>query len=151
MTKFRFSFQKILDLKENEKEFAQLQMANAIKKQEESQRRKDEIYQKIITTQNLMNEKQSCGVNVFELRMLENYVDQLKEQLMNSSRELENSQTLVSKSQNNLRMKMKEEKTWVNLKEKKLSEFIEQSKLIEQNLFDEMASIRYYRMTAERW
>ena len=34
MTKFNFQFQKILDLKGNEKDFARVQMADAIKRHE---------------------------------------------------------------------------------------------------------------------
>lgn len=145
MAKFHYPFQKILDLKENEKEFAQIQMAEAIKQQEESLRKNQEIYQKISEAENLKKQKQQDGVNIFELRMLEDYTNQLQAQLFSAERELEQMESNVLKTQSDLRMKIQEEKTWINLKNQKLTEYEEQIKLTEQNFFDEMASTRFYR------
>jgi flagellar protein FliJ len=142
---FHYPFQKILDLKENEKEFAQIQMAEAIKKQEVSLRKNQEIYQKIIEVENEIKQKQQAGVNIFELRMLENYLNQLKDQLITAELELAQMDSNVTKSQNDLRLKVQEEKTWVNLKKQQLSQFEEKEKLSEQTLFDEMAANRFYR------
>ncbi len=116
MATFHYPFQKILDLKENEKEFAQIQMAEAIKQQEASLRKSQEIYRKIIEIENEKKLKQQAGVNIFELRMLENYIDQLKEQLLSAELELAKTESNVTKTQSDLRLKVQEEKTWVNLK-----------------------------------
>lgn len=145
MAKFHYPFQKILDLKENEKEFAQIQMAEAIKNQEESLRKNQEIYQKIIEVENLKKQKQQDGVNIFELRMFENYIHQLKEQLVSAERELEQMESNVLRTQSHLRVKVQEEKTWINLKNQKQSQFDERAKLSEQSFFDEMAATRFYR------
>lgn len=145
MATFHYPFQKILDFKENEKEFAQIQMAEAIKKQEDSLRKNQEIYQKIIEVENEIKQKQQAGVHILELRMLENYSNQLKDQLMSAELELAQLDSNVTKSQSQLRLKVQEEKTWVNLKKQQLSQFEEKEKLSEQTLFDEMAANRFYR------
>lgn len=145
MAKFHYPFQKILDLKENEKEFAQVQMAEAIKKQEESLRKNQEIYQKIIEVENVKKQKQQNGVNIFELRMLEMYIDQLKEQLLSAEHELAQRESNVLRTQSHLRVKVQEEKTWLNLKNQKQSQFDEQVRLSEQSFLDEMATTRFYR------
>ena len=145
MAKFHYPFQKILDLKENEKEFAQIQMAEAIKKQEASLRKNQEIYQKIIEVENEKNQKQQAGVNIFELRMLENYMTQLKDQLISAEHELEQMETHVTKTQNHLRAKVQEEKTWMNLKNQKLRQFELKEKSSEQTLLDEIAANQFYR------
>lgn len=151
MAKFHYSFQKILDLKENEKEFAQVQMAEAIKKQEESLRKSSEIYQKINEVENLKKQKQQDGVNIFELRMLEMYIDQLKEQLLSAEHELAQTENNVLRTQSHLRVKVQEEKTWLNLKNQKQSQFDEKVRLSEQSFFDEMATTRFYRaISSER-
>ena len=151
MATFQYPFQKILDLKENEKEFAQIQMAEAIKKQEDSLRKNQEIYQKIIIFENEIKEKQQFGVNIFELRMLENYLNQLKDQLLSAELELAQMESNVTKSQSHLRLKVQEEKTWVNLRKQQLSQFEEKEKLSEQSFFDEMAANRFYRsLSTER-
>ena len=148
MAKFIYPFQKILDYKENEKEFAQIQMAQAISMQKESLRKIQEIYQKIIEAENEKNQRQQDGVNIFELRMHELYINQLKEQLMSAERELEQMESQVAKTQGHLQVKVQEEKTWSNLKKQKLSQFEHQAKAAEQAYFDELAASRYYRASA---
>ena len=145
MTQFNFRFQKILDLKGNEKGFAQIQMADAIKQQEAGYQRNAVIYEKLAEAEHMKKEKQQDGVNISELRMLVNYIHQLQEQLLSSNRELERLQNNVARSQNNLQEKAQEEKTWDNLKQHKADLFHEQNKVIEQNFFDELASTRFYR------
>ena len=146
MTKFNFQFQKILDLKGNEKDFARVQMADAIKRHEAGYQKKESILSKITSAEQLMREKQQEGVNISELRELENYIYQLQTQLMDSQRELEYLQKNVSKTQNHLQLKSQEQKIWDNLKEQKKDQHIEKNKVIEQNFFDELASTRFYRI-----
>ena len=145
MAQFNFRFQKILDLKENEKDFAQIQMGDAIKRQEVGNRKNEAISNKILDVERLKKEKQQNGVNISELRMLENYIQQLQEQSISSNRELVYLQTNVSKTQNHLQKKAQEEKTWGNLKQHELTLYEEKSKVEEQNYFDELASTRFYR------
>jgi len=147
LTQFNFRFQKILDLKENEKGFAQIQMAEAMKQHEVGHQRNRVIQKKISEVEQLKNTKQQSGVNISELRMLEDYIYQLQDESLSSKRELEHLQKKVSTSQGVLQKKAQEEKTWENLKEQKLMHFQEESKVAEQSFFDEMASTRFYRLT----
>lgn len=95
----------------------------------------------------LKKEKQKDGVNISELRMLVNYIHQLQELLISLNRELEHLQNNVSRTQTHLQKKAQEEKTWGNLKQQELTIYVEQSKMAEQNFFDELASTRFYRTT----
>lgn len=146
MTQFNFQFQKILDIKENEKDYAQVQMAEAIKRHEAGCQKKEKILSKIIRSEQLMREKQQEGMNISELREMENYIYQLQTHLMDSQRELEYLQGNVSKTQSHLQLKSQEQKIWDNLKEQKKHQHIEKNKVIEQNFFDELASTRFYRI-----
>lgn len=145
MTQFNFRFQKILELKENEKGFAQIQMADAIKKEQAGYQKSIAITDKLVEAEQMRKEKQQGGVNIGELRMLEMYINQLQEQSTMTNRELEFLQGNVSRSQNQLQQKAQEEKTWGNLKAQELSKFQEEKKVQEQNFFDELASTRFYR------
>lgn len=147
LTQFNFRFQKILDLKENEKGFAQIQMAEAIKQHEVGYERNKAIQNKISDVEQLKKTKQQRGVNISELRMLEEYIHQLQDQSQSSKRELEYLQKNVSASQGVLQKKAQEEKTWENLKQQKMTRFEEENKAAEQSFFDEMASTRFYRVT----
>ena len=145
MTQFNFRFQKILELKENEKGFAQIQMADAIKKEQAGHLKSIAIIDKLSEAEHLKREKQLGGTNIAEMRMLEMYINQLQEQSMVTNRELEFLQGNVSRSQNQLQQKAQEEKTWGNLKEQDLTKYQEEKKVEEQNFFDELASARFYR------
>ncbi|WKA53911.1 flagellar export protein FliJ [Planococcus shixiaomingii] len=145
MTQFNFRFQKILEIKGNEKGFAQIQMADAMKQEQAGQQKKEVIYNKLHDAELMKKEKQQGGVNISELRMLMDYIQQLQDQLLSSNRELDRLKTNVKKTQNNLQLKAQEEKTWDNLKQQKLILFEEQAKAEEQNFFDEIASTRFFR------
>ena len=145
MTKFNFRFQKILDLKEIEKDFAQIQMADAIKLEEVGHRKKEAIHTKIMDAERLKKDKQQDGVNISELRMLGTYIHQLQDLLVSSDRELVHLQDNVTKTQSHLQLKAQEEKTWGNLKQQDLTMYVERNKVIEQNFFDDLASTRFYR------
>lgn len=146
LTQFNFRFQKILDLKENEKGFAQIQMAEAMKQQEVGHQRNRVIQKKIREAEQLKNSKQQSGVNISELRMLEDYLYHLQDESLSSIQELDFLQKKVSTSQGLLQEKAKEEKTWENLKQQKLTHYQEEHKAAEQSFFDEMASTRFYRL-----
>ena len=150
MSQFKFSFQRVLDIKENEKELAEIQMAEAIKKQAEAYKKNENIHDKLNATHDIIHQKQKEGIHVFELRMLGQYADQLKQELITSSREVRQVDGNVQRTQNHLRTKMKETKIWLNLKDKKQQEHHQQNKQIEQSFLDEMATIRFSRLTTER-
>jgi flagellar protein FliJ len=146
MTQFNFRFQKILDLKENEKEFAQIQMADAIKLQEDGYKKNEAIYHKLHEAEQLKKTKQKRGINISELRMLEDYIHQLQELSAITNRELNHLEVNVNRTQAQLQHKAQEEKTWGNLKQQELTLHKEKSKVEEQNFFDELASTRFYRL-----
>lgn len=135
-----------MDLKENEKGFAQIQMAEAMKQQEVGHQRNRVIQKKIREAEQLKNSKQQSGVNISELRMLEDYLYHLQDESLSSIQELDFLQKKVSTSQGLLQEKAKEEKTWENLKQQKLTHYQEEHKAAEQSFFDEMASTRFYRL-----
>ena len=112
-----------MDLKENEKGFAQIQMAEAMKQQEVGHQRNRVIQKKIREAEQLKNSKQQSGVNISELRMLEDYLYHLQDESLSSIQELDFLQKKVSTSQGLLQEKAKEEKTWENLKQQKLTHY----------------------------
>lgn len=144
---FNFRFQKILELIENEKDFAQIQVADAIKHHEAGHQKKESVSSKMFELEQLKKVKQQNGMNISELRMLENYTKQLQDLLASSDHELEQLESNVSKTQSYLQEKAQEEKTWENLKQQQRILFEEQKKVEEQNFFDELATIRFYRLT----
>lgn len=147
MSIFHYPFQKILELKEKEKESAQQQMAKAIQRQEKIELRVADLNDSYSAAREHLAIKQEQGIAIMELRRREDYVEHLRRNLRLEQEDCRLAKKNVDKKQEVLHDKLKEEKTWFVLKEKQELEFIERSKLEEQNQLDEMASNRYYRLS----
>lgn len=147
MAIFHYPFQKILVLKEKEKEIAQLQMAKAIQRHEKIEIKLAELHSTLLAAQELLATKQEQGVSIIEIRRIEDYVEHLRRCLLLEQEDCRLAKKNVDKKQEVLHEKLKEEKTWCVLKEKQEQDFMEKSKMVEQNQLDEMASSRYYRLS----
>jgi flagellar FliJ protein len=145
MSSFHYPFQRILDIKEKEKESSQFKMAKAIQRQEKVEVRLSELQANMSSVQSQLNSKQQQGVSITELRMMEDYIEHLRKCLSLEYSEFKFAKKNVEKKQEVLLEKLKEEKTWIVLKEKQEQEFFEQSKIQEQSQLDEMATTRFYR------
>ncbi|MED3563666.1 flagellar export protein FliJ [Bacillus xiapuensis] len=141
--KFEFSFQKILDFKEKEKEKAKKEFGSAKLRQLELQEKMEGLElekEKIFNHYNEVNRK-----TVWEIVELQNEIDhvdlqmkRLKDQSRQIHQEVElNHQILIEKT--------KEAKTWNQWKEKSKAAFQKQLDREEQAMLDEMAVLRYSR------
>lgn len=147
MSIFHYPFQKILELKEKEKESAQKEMAKAIQRQEKIELRLADLHDLYIAAQEQFAFKQEQGTVIVELRRIEDYVEHLRRCLRLEQEDCSFAKKNVDKKQEVLHDKLKEEKTWFVLKERQELEFINRSKLQEQKQLDEVASNRYYRLS----
>jgi flagellar FliJ protein len=148
MARFHYPFQRILELKEKEKENSQLQMAKAIRRQEKVEVRLSELQANMYQAQSQLTMKQEQGISIIEIRMLEDYIEHLRRRLSLEHTEFKFAKKNVEKKQEVLLEKLKEEKTWIVLKEKQEQEFFHQSKIQEQLQLDEMATTSFYRRSA---
>jgi flagellar FliJ protein len=148
MAHFHYPFQRILELKEKEKENSQLQMAKAIRRQEKIELRLSELQEDISQSQTQLSIKQEQGISIIELRMLEDYIEHLRRKLSSENNEFKFAKINVEKKQEVLLEKLKEEKTWIVLKEKQEQEFFYQNKIHEQMQLDEIATTSFYRRSA---
>lgn len=147
MSIFHYPFQKILELKEKEKESAQKEMAKAIQRQEKIELRLADLHDLYIAAQEQFAFKQEQGTVIVELRRIEDYVEHLRRCLRLEQEDCSFAKKNVDKKQEVLHDKLKEEKTWFVLKERQELEFINRSKLQEQKQLDEVANNRYYRLS----
>lgn len=146
MTRFNFRFQKILDLKENETQLAQVEMAEAMKKEQAVREQSDVLHSKIVQAEEMKKTKEQHGIPIAELRLLEEYIHQLYEQSSAASREVAAHERKVLKTQDALKEKAREEKTWGNLKERTYATHQKEHQAAEQHFFDDLAGSRYYRL-----
>lgn len=142
---FQFRFEKILTMKEKEKESALHEM-NVVKHMKETVEKqlldlveKKESY--IMAFEKIANQ----SIKVTDIQEREQYIhflnkqiDRLRKKVLEITQEFNRkSHLLVAKNQ--------EEKMWNTWREKSLDEYTEKIKRDEQNQLDEMAVIRYFR------
>lgn len=150
MFKFNYSFQRILDIKEKEKETAQLQMAKAIQRQERTEIKLNQVFTELEEEEQRLYGKQQQGVSITELRFRENYVDYLRKKASVEKEALIVANKNVDIKQDLLQDKLKEEKIWSIHKEKKVLEFLDGLKKEEQIHLDELSSQRYHHQLGLR-
>lgn len=141
--KYKFAFQKVLDVKEKEKEVAKEEFGSSKQRQMELDRKlagleseKDKIYHQF----NQVNRK--AVWEILEVHEELQHVDQQVKRLTQQSEQLHLE---VEHKQIVLFEKTKEAKVWNLWKDKSKKEFIKQQERIEQAMLDEMAILRYSR------
>ncbi len=132
-------------MKENEKEYAQLEMANALKKQMDVELDVKRIEQKIELKRESIEALQKRGLLITELVKLEEHISFLESELLEKKLGLRKSISLVNEQQEVLSNKLREEKTWFSIKETRLEEYRHAVKLHEQNELDSLNSVRAYQ------
>ncbi|OXM84669.1 flagellar export protein FliJ [Paenibacillus rigui] len=145
--RFRYTFQKIVDLKTNEKTQAEWILSQAIGKMREEESSlhelhsaKDELYEQLHTAS-------SCKATISQLLIMQQYVDHIDHQIVLKNKDLEQAQQVVTIKQNDLAGKMVQEKVWCKAKEKALQGFTSRMLKKEQEQLDEMATNRFRRLS----
>ncbi|MBS4213048.1 flagellar export protein FliJ [Neobacillus rhizophilus] len=139
---FQFRFEKILNMKEKEKESALNEMNMVRKKKEIAEGELLELVER--KESYLQDFEQKASLRVTEMLEREQYLYFLDKQIERVKRKVADltrdfnlkNQLLLSKNQ--------EEKVWSTWREKSFDEYSEKIKRDEQNMLDEMAVIRYF-------
>ncbi|WP_270180642.1 flagellar export protein FliJ [Alkalihalobacillus sp. CinArs1] len=141
---YKFPFQRILDMKENEKEQVQLEMAETLKVQSNLEQEIAMLEQKVNSFRETLEKRQFEGLSVTELIEEEAHVSFWDQKLNEKKEALRQLDEQVSGHQENLAEKVREEKTWQSIKEKRREEHNREIKLIEQNELDSFNTVRAY-------
>ncbi|MDO6656348.1 flagellar export protein FliJ [Anaerobacillus sp. 1_MG-2023] len=146
MAAFHFPFQRILDVKENEKSQAQLEMAESLKAQVDIERSLRDLEQAVLSMRQRLEERQQEGVSIIDLLKEEEHITYLEGQLNQKRNQLIQVEHQVSEQQDTLASKVREEKTWQSIKETRKEEFYHDMKMIEQNELDDLNTVRAYML-----
>ncbi|MDT9718754.1 flagellar export protein FliJ [Paenibacillus sp. ClWae2A] len=141
--KFRYHFQKVVDLKSNEKTQAEWMLSTAIGK---LQTEEEHLIQLLNDRSNLVGIIQSATENtasVNSLQEMQRYVHHLDECISRKNSDVKHAQVNVQRNQTVLNGKMIDEKVWVGARDKAKIKFQQEMLLREQNDLDEMATVRF--------
>jgi len=147
MTRFKYTFQKIVDLKGSEKMQAEWLLSDAITllRQEEDALEAFQLEQQK-WEQKLENAVQQA-TPLAEVLTINQYIEYYTQSIQQKHEDIVKANTVVEQRREQLALRLKDEKVWDKAKEKALIRFQSEVQLKEQNELDEMASIRFMTST----
>ncbi|MBP1156007.1 MULTISPECIES: flagellar export protein FliJ [unclassified Paenibacillus] len=145
--RFRYTFQKIVDLKTNEKTQAEWVLSQAIVKLREEESSLDRLENAKQEMQEELYKVSGTRTTVSNLMLLQSFVDHIDVCIKDKHQDLSTAKTNVQIKQDDLTGKMLEEKVWTKAKEKAYQKFSSGVLKIEQDQLDEMATSRYQRLS----
>lgn len=141
--KFKYVYQKIVHLKQNQKTMAQWSLAAAMVKLAEEEKTLSRLQTNRERCLEQINERGAQSVTISELTSLQAYADYLEDQIRQKNQDVEHAQQNVRYSQSHLSDRLTDEKIWLRLREQAKDTFIRNELHKEQQFLDEMACIRY--------
>lgn len=141
--KFHYAFQKIVDLKSNEKTQAEWMLSSAIGKLQAEEKSLNELYEMRDQMYRAQQEVASRCAPVAEIRNIQVYAEYLEECIERKRDDIRIAHVNVTKKQKVLSDKMLDEKVWLKARDKSQEKFRHESLLREQNELDEMATVRF--------
>jgi flagellar FliJ protein len=145
--KFRYSFQQIVNLKNNEKTQAEWVLSEAIgrlRSEETSlfqlSEQKSELHNQISST------SEGC-TTISNMLLLQSYMDHLDQQILRKHEEIKVAQHVVVTKQEHLSERMIDEKVWTKAREKAYSQFKVVTGRKEQQVLDEITTNRFKRLS----
>ena len=141
--RFHYTFQKVVDLKGNEKTQAEWMLSSALGELQAQERSLDElIFQRnaMMLSLQTATEQSSSMVRICEMQ---EYVDYLDHCIARKHTDISYAHQEVQKNQDQLSVKVLDEKVWLKAKDKAETLFQQSMILREQNELDEMATVRF--------
>jgi flagellar export protein FliJ len=143
---FRFAYNHILNLKEKEKDQAFSEYGRMA-----SQRDKmAEQLQSIIGERDERQHQLSETATALEIQQQSLYIDHLNQKVADATADLIKMEEELRQKQNQLMEKQQDERIWTQLQDKFYQAYKQKEEKLEQDLLDEMATIRFYRQGLEQ-
>ncbi|OCT13815.1 flagellar export protein FliJ [Paenibacillus pectinilyticus] len=144
---FRYSFQQIVDLKNNERTQAEWILSEAM-----GQLRNEEtnLHGLVEQKENLHNEMVRAATHastISNMLMLQSYMNHVDKQIARKHQDVRHAQHVVTQKQDHLSEKMIDEKVWSKAREKAHNQFRAMVAKKEQEALDEMATNRFRRLS----
>lgn len=141
---FQFPYKHILNLKEKEKDQAYLELGLALRKKEGI---KEEHLSLVQKRDECLKQWELVDGHLYiaEIQQRNEYLSYLNRKITKIEERLFKMEQEISTKKLVLLEKQKDEKTWNHLRDKSFAEYVQKQKKIEQDMLDEMATIRHYQ------
>ncbi|WP_136604704.1 flagellar export protein FliJ [Paenibacillus dokdonensis] len=141
--KFQYAFQKIVDLKSNEKTQAEWMLSSAIGRLQAEEKSLGELMDNRERMANELQEAAEQRVPVSKIREFQMYVEHLEQCIEKKHTDVQHANVNVEMKKDQLSHKVLDEKVWLKAKDKAKDSFQQSMLLREQNELDEMATVRF--------
>ncbi|GAA4871577.1 hypothetical protein GCM10023310_58980 [Paenibacillus vulneris] len=145
--RFRYAFQKIVDLKTNEKTQAEWLLSQAIGKMREEESSLSELHAAKDGVYEQLHEVSAQKATISQMMMFHQYVEHIDQQIELKNQDLQEAKRVVHVKQDVLAGRVLEEKVWSKAKEKAYQRFAMNVLKKEQDQLDEMATNRFRRLS----
>ncbi|MDH4617193.1 flagellar export protein FliJ [Brevibacillus sp. AY1] len=145
MKSFTFHLQKVLDLKEKEKEQAEWAFGKSLQRKNEEEWKLVRLHEHHDDMTLKLEEVQAQQCSAADLIMLTQYRQSVERSISNQKRTLRGCEQEVERCQSSLTERMKESQLWQRMRERSLTQFLDVQKLKEQKELDEIGTQLYLR------
>jgi len=142
---FQFHLQKVLDLKEKEKEQAEWAFGKSIQRKNEEEWKLSQLTEHHDEMTMRLQEVQMQTCSAAQLISITQYQQSVARSIQNQQRTLHGCEQDVEHCQSRLTERMKESQLWQRLREKSLHQFLDDQKQREQKELDEIGTQLYLR------
>ncbi|MCA0754036.1 flagellar export protein FliJ [Paenibacillus sp. N4] len=143
MASFRYSFQKVVDLKASEKMQAEWILSTAIGALAAEELTLEQLSSEREDWEKKLHEASRSSVSLYELQTIQHYLDHLLSCIASKTTDVVHARKTVDQSRMKLADKMKDEKVWLKAKEHAREKFEYAMQLKDQNELDELAGVRF--------
>jgi flagellar FliJ protein len=141
--KFHYSFQKIVDLKNNQRTQAEWMLSEAIAMLQVEKDSLSDLLAKKDELQRCISNAAVNSTKIFEIQEFQDHLDFIERQIYSKYMDVQKAERHVTNQQGHLTDKMMDEKIWTKSKEKAYVKFQQFTLKKEQEVLDEMATMRY--------
>src|SRR5690554_713572 len=146
--KFRYPFQKVVDLKNNERTQAEWMLSEALGKLQKEENSLQELHAKKDVLGKNLSQASSNSAKIFELQVFQEYLSYVDLQIQTKHKDIQKAQHQVTDKKDDLSDKMLDEKVWTKSKEKAYSQYMALTLKKEQEQLDELATMRYISVSS---
>ncbi|UKS29887.1 flagellar export protein FliJ [Paenibacillus sp. HWE-109] len=144
---FRYSFQQIVNLKNNERTQAEWILSEAMGQLRTEETNLYGLFEQKENLQNEMADESSHSVSISKMMMMQSYMNHVDQQIARKHQDVQQAQHIVHKKREHLSERMVDEKVWSKAREKAFNQFQAFVAKKEQDTLDEMATNRFKRLT----
>ncbi|OPH61933.1 flagellar export protein FliJ [Paenibacillus ferrarius] len=144
---FRYSFQQIVNLKNNERTQAEWVLSEAMGQLRTEETNLYGLFEQKESLQNEMTHVTSKSVSISQMLTMQSYMNHVDQQIARKHQDVKQAQHVVLKKQEHLSERMIDEKVWSKAREKAFNQFQSFVAKKEQDALDEMATNRFKRLT----